>query len=213
MDVNNPEIIIAGCGPGSPDYLTEATRKAVEGAEVLVGAGRLLDLFPSHEAEKIVVAADTEEVLKAMELRRHKKIVVLVTGDPGLCSLARPALKRFGRKSCRVIPGISAVQTAFARVGLDWLDARTIDAHGQNPCMEIAALKKERKIAVLTGHGEAILWLADTVKELGNGWRIFICENLTLADENIRQVQEMDLAEIQVAARSVVLIIKEEELK
>ena len=48
MEVKGPAIVIVGCGPGSPDYLTPLARRAVERAEVLVGASRLLDLFAEH---------------------------------------------------------------------------------------------------------------------------------------------------------------------
>lgn len=214
MDVNIPSIIIAGCGPGSPDYLTPGVRKAVEHAEVLVGASRLFELFPSYRGEKIVVGSDIEQVLEEIDaLRRHKRVVVLVTGDPGLCSLARPILKRFGKDACQVIPGISSVQVAFARTGLDWLDARIIDAHGENPRIEAASLMKEGKIAVFCGRREAIRWTAQLVKVLGEGRTIYLCENLTLDDEKIRQVKPGELDKVEASSRTIVLIIKEELLR
>ena len=213
MDVKTPPIIIAGCGPGSPDYLTPAARKAIADAEVLVGAGRLLELFPGHGGEKIVVGADIEKVLGQIDSRLGRgRIAVLVTGDPGLCSLARPVLKRFGRTACRVIPGISSVQAAFAGIGVDWRDARIIDAHGNDPHMTPASLVNEGKIAVFAGRSEAIRWVAGLVKAIGEGRRIYLCENLTLDEERIRQVQPADLEKIEASSRSIVLIIREELL-
>ena len=210
MDIITPPIIIAGCGPGSPDYLTPAARKAVEQADVLIGAGRLLELFPGHGAEKIIVGSDVEKILGEIVTRRRKRIVVLVTGDPGLCSLARPVLKRFGRKACEVIPGISSVQVAFARIGLDWLDARIIDAHGADPDLKPAALMKEGKIAIFAGRAEAIKWIAGLVEAIGEGRRIYLCENLTLEDENIRQIQLAELDKVEASSRCIVLMIKED---
>ncbi len=213
MDIKTPPIIIAGCGPGSPDYLTPAARKAVEQADVLIGAGRLLELFPAHGAEKIVVGSDVEKILGEIVTRRRKRIVVLVTGDPGLCSLSRPVLKRFGRNACEVIPGVSSVQVAFARIGLDWLGAKIIDAHGDNPHLKPAALLKEEKIAVFAGRTEAIRWIAGLVKDVGKGKRIYLCENLTLENEKIRQVQPADLDKVEASSRSIVLMIKEDLFK
>ena len=115
---NEPHpIVIVGCGPGSPDYLTAAAIRAVQEAEILVGARRLLELFHDHPGERIIMEAHTEKVLAAIADRPDKKMAVLVTGDPGLASLARPILKRFGRNRCRVIPGVSSLQAAFARLG------------------------------------------------------------------------------------------------
>jgi precorrin-6y C5,15-methyltransferase (decarboxylating) CbiE subunit len=210
MDMKNPSLIIAGCGPGSPDYLTPAARKAVEQAEVLVGAGRLLELFPGHGAEKIIVGSDIDKVLGEIDSRRSRRIVVLVTGDPGLCSLARPILKRFGRSRCEVLPGVSSVQVAFARIGMDWLDARIIDAHGENPRLKPASLEKEGKIAIFAGRKEAIHWVADLAKTIGQGRRIYLCENLTLGDEKIRQIEPGDLEKAEASSRTIVLIIREE---
>ncbi len=47
MAIEDQSISIVGCGPGSLDYLTPAALRAIEEAEVLVGAIRLLDLFPA----------------------------------------------------------------------------------------------------------------------------------------------------------------------
>src|SRR5512141_2502938 len=82
----NPErhITIVGAGPGSLDYLTPAGRRAVERAEVLVGANRLLDLFPDLSAERVPVGADVERALEAIAACGRRRVAVLVTGDPGM---------------------------------------------------------------------------------------------------------------------------------
>jgi precorrin-6y C5,15-methyltransferase (decarboxylating) CbiE subunit len=205
-----PRLIIAGCGPGSPDYLTPAVMKAVEQAEVLVGASRLLELFPGHGALKIAVGADIEKALVEIESRLGKRIVILVTGDPGLCSLALPVMKRFGRNRCEVIPGVSAVQVAFARIGMDWLDAKIIDAHGENPGITASTLAKEGKIAIFAGRREAIRRIGDVVKEIGKDRRIYLCENLTFEDESIRQLQPAAFETLDASSRSIVLMIRED---
>jgi len=65
------------------------------------------------------VSAEIGEVLDHIDMRAYRqRIAVLVTGDPGLFSLAKPVIERFGRTRCRVIPGVSSVQTAFARIGV-----------------------------------------------------------------------------------------------
>src|SRR5512133_3948498 len=134
MAVKAGSISIIGCGPGSVEYVTPLARKIAREADVLVGARRLLDLFPETKAQCIPVQSRIEAVLDQMEeLLPEKRIVVLVTGDPGLLSLARPVIERFGRESCRVIAGVSSLQAAFAALGLDWYDALVIDAHGGLP--------------------------------------------------------------------------------
>jgi cobalt-precorrin-7 (C5)-methyltransferase len=213
MEVKGPAIVIVGCGPGSPDYLTPLARQAVERAEVLIGASRLLDLFAEHPGERVVVGADMEEVLREIGARRHRKVAVLVTGDIGLCSLAQPVLRRFGREACELVPGVSSIQVAFARVGLDWLDARIIDAHGASPDIESGALAEEAKIAILGGKLESLRWVARVARMLGDGYRIYVCENLTLPEEKIRSVRPAELDGLDTSSRTVFLLIKETLLK
>ena len=202
-------ILIVGCGPGSPDYLTPAACRAIEGAEVLVGASHLLDLFSKHPAERIRVQADIPKILEEIAVRLHRrKIAVLVTGDPGLCSLAQPVLKRFGRDSCEVIPGISSIQVAFARLGLDWVNARIIDAHGGNPEIDSAFLAQAEKIAIFAGRAEAIKWVANLARAIGEGYIIYVCENLTLEGEKISQIKAEDLSNLAISSRTIVLLVK-----
>ena len=122
MAVKANPITIVGCGPGSPELVTPAARRAVEQAEVLLGAARLLALFAASAAERVVVDAHATRAPDEIAARRDRRVVVLVSGDPGLFSLAAPLLRRFGRDACEIIPGISSLQVACARLGLGWDD-------------------------------------------------------------------------------------------
>ncbi|MCX6900417.1 MAG: precorrin-6y C5,15-methyltransferase (decarboxylating) subunit CbiE [Verrucomicrobia bacterium] len=207
------KIIIVGCGPGALDYLTPAARAAIENAEVLIGAPRLLDAFPAHRAERVVVRTDIEDVLNQIAARAgHKKVAVMVSGDPGLCSLAKPVIKRLGRDACEVIPGISSVQVAFARIGLDWLDARIVTAHDKMPEVTAATLAGEKKLAVLAGNDATQAWIASLAASLAASHQIVVCENLTLPDERVRQINPSELQTMKLASRSIVLLIHKEVL-
>ena len=206
-------ITIVGCGPGSPDYVTPLARKTIEGAEVLVGARRLLDMFP-QAGERIVVGADIERVLDEIAARLgENRIVILVTGDAGLCSFAQPVLKRFGKDTCEVIPGVSSVQVAFARIGLDWHDARILTVHGRAPDINQSSLAESPKIAVLTSGNSSLESIAVLVERCGEGRALFLCENLTLPDESVRQIEAAELKDVSIASRTIALIIRKELLQ
>jgi cobalt-precorrin-7 (C5)-methyltransferase len=209
MAIEFQSISIVGCGPGSLDYLTPAALRAIEEAEVLVGAKRLLDLFPSSRAERIVVSAEIGEVLDHIAARADRqRIAVLVTGDPGLFSLAKPVIERFGRARCRVIPGISSIQTAFARIGVDWADAGIISIHKEYPA-NYAQLTDLDKIAVFCGREGATKWIADhLLRDRPRDRRIFVCQNLTMDDEQVREVNSADLTTLDTAPSTIVVIIK-----
>jgi precorrin-6y C5,15-methyltransferase (decarboxylating) CbiE subunit len=194
MAVTTPNIVICGCGPGSPELLTPLARGAVAQAEVLVGSPRLLKLFSESAAARVPVGADVEKALTQIEASRSKRVVVLVSGDPCLCSLAQPVLKRFGRETCEVIPGISSVQVAFARLGLDYLNARILSAH--------------RALAILAGHAQAPAWIADLSERIGAPRQLFLCENLTLENERVRELTSAELRKADVSSLAIVVVVK-----
>jgi precorrin-6y C5,15-methyltransferase (decarboxylating) CbiE subunit len=214
MAVEKKKIIIVGCGPGAVDYITPAATAAAGKADVLIVSRRLKDLFPKCPAERIDSGTDVAGILDTIASRRDdgRQVVLLTTGDPGIASLAQPVIRRFGRENCEVIPGISSVQVAFARLGLGWQDARIVTAHSRDPQVSAADLREERKIAILGGRPEALTWTAGLIAELGGDRLVFLCEDLTLPGEQIREVSADELTRLPVSSRAIVLIIRGELL-
>ncbi len=210
---NDNRIIIAGCGPGHPDYLTDEVRKAVADAELLVGAPHLLALFAESKAETYTVDAHmkaaTDRIAAAAEDRR---VVVLVSGDTGLYSLARTLLNRFGRHRCTLIPGISSIQLACARLALDWSDLTMISAHGRDPEQSVDDLAGCDKIAVLAGTAKASRWAASLLQTLGEGYTAFACENLSWPEEQITELDAAGLRDAELASRTIILLLSRELL-
>jgi precorrin-6y C5,15-methyltransferase (decarboxylating) CbiE subunit len=183
--------------------------KAVEEAVVLVGAARLLALFPWSLAERVVLGASIHEALDTLDNRLSKgPAAVLVSGDPGLFSLSALVLKRFGREKCRVIPGVSSVQAAFAALGIAWAEARIISAHRGRPEPD-ADLGRTGKIAVLTGNDPCFDWLKEALDlERDPHWTFFSCENLTMTNETIRTVRQDELSCLAVSPHTVLIAVR-----
>jgi precorrin-6y C5,15-methyltransferase (decarboxylating) CbiE subunit len=202
MAVTSAQIAIVGCGPGSADYLTRAARQAVAEADVMVGSRRLLALFGGRHCQRVAVEGNVAAALAAIEEHRSagRRIAVLVSGDPGLFSLARPVAEHFGRAHCRIIPGVSAVQAAFAQLGLDWQGARILSAHGQTPQGTTEDLLAVDKLAILGGSEEARGWIAHVAGVLQSTHDAFWCENLTLDGERILAMTPRELADAELVS-------------
>jgi len=214
MAVNQRRIKIVGVGPGSPDFITPAARLAVEQSDLLIGAGHLLALFPDVQSERLAVGRDVEAALSAItaaDPNRH--VAVLVSGDPGLLSLARLVLARFGREACEVIPGVSSIQVAFARLGLEWGDAQIVDVHGRVPLLPAATLAATDKAALMLGCARAGAWLEDVGTALRASHRFIACERLTRLDEKIRELDASELGGLASARQTIVLAIRKELLQ
>ncbi len=214
MAIEKRKIIIIGCGPGSESYITPAAAAAARKADVLIVSQRLKDLFPDVAAERIDSGKDIDGTIDTIASLRDegRQVVVLATGDPGIASLAQPVIRRFGRENCEVIPGISSVQVAFARLALGWQDARIITAHSRDPEVSAADLNESDKIAILGGREGALRWTAELIPKLGGDRGVFLCEELTLPGEKIREVCTGELTELPVSSRAIVLIIRRELL-
>jgi precorrin-6y C5,15-methyltransferase (decarboxylating) CbiE subunit len=211
-ETSRPGVVIVGCGPGSPQYLTVAAQRAAARADVLFGSRRLLALFPECTGERIDTDANVPVILAAIAERvaRAQCVVVLVSGDPGLFSLAQPVLREFGPEQCVVIPAVSSVQVAFSRLGLSWGDAEIISAHGRTPPHAAGDLMAAAKLAILAGTSDAIRWCAWAADLLRGTHVAFLLENLTLDDERIQQVTPETLAIIDASPLSIVIFVRKE---
>jgi cobalt-precorrin-7 (C5)-methyltransferase len=203
------KITVIGCGPGSPEYISGAAVSAVKEAAIIVGTERLLELFPDSGASKVVMGSDMKAALDIIEKAKTMgAVAVLVSGDPGLFSFAKMIVRRIGRDEVRFVPGISSAHVAFARLALDWADARIISAHVADPGDELSrSLAQEHKIAVLLGRSGSMQWLLRFLQMYPAPRRIFLFENLTLEDETMREVTVDGLEGLQVSSRSVVVMV------
>jgi cobalt-precorrin-7 (C5)-methyltransferase len=140
---------IVGVGAG-PEMLTEEAIKAIEGANVVYGSARAIELAKAHirgEARVLTnfdVFEDTEDVC------------ILSTGDPMLSGLGKKA-----PNDAEIISGISSLQLACARQKVDIADILVVTTHGRNPTESQNEL---RRVSTL---GRMLFVLPDPSFDLG----------------------------------------------
>lgn len=182
------KIIVVGIGPGSEDYLLPIARKAIDKAKFIVGSKRAIHTLVHHEAVTKYIDKDIAGVYDFIRKNLGSDdVTVLVSGDPGFYSLLVGLRKHFSEKCIQVIPGISSVQLAFARISEPWHDAVLLSMHGR--CVEQDKLCYEdgRKLAFLTDAINSPRKIAE--KLLHAGWpkesTVWLCEKLSYETENI----------------------------
>jgi len=212
MAVSQNRVFIVGCGPGGPEYVTPAAFKAVAEAQIVVGAKRLLQLFPDSIARQLPLPPAVEPAMETVaEHLQTGSVAVLVSGDPGVFSLARPLVARFGIDACEIIPAVSSLQVAFARLGLDWTDARIVSAHGRIPQVSALELSHSDKIAIFAGARQPTAWVCDTVDELEATHVLFVCENLTLPEESVREVPAEEIRSTAFSSLTLLVLVRRSE--
>ena len=179
---------MAGIGPGNPDFVLPAARAAIEGAEVLVGGSRALADFARQGQETMTIRGDIAAVLAFIKEKLEKThVVVMVSGDPGYYSLLDALRREFPPRSLIVIPGISSLQMAFARLALPWHEARLASFHGRVPQEEELAYRKGALLGLLTDRVHNSRTIPPRLMELG--WpseaKLHICSRLSYEDEAI----------------------------
>ena len=185
------KIIVVGIGPGHPDYMVPAARAAIENAEVLVGGRRALSQFAREGQRQMPITGDMVRVLSFIrEELSSSDVVAMVSGDPGYFSLLDTLRREMPEVRVEVIPGISAMQLAFARLALPWHGARLVSFHGRVPRDEDLAYSPGALLGMLTD-GEHDSRVIPSLLMDRHGWpggaRLAICARLSYEDERIVQ--------------------------
>ena len=167
------DITVIGCDgrPLAPDALASA--------DLVVGAPRHLAEVPiPPDAERHPIK-QLEDALDAIE-RHPGRVAVLASGDPGFFGIVR-ALRTRGITPA-VIPAVSSVALAFARLGLDWDDALVLSAHGRDPRRALAAALAHPKAVILTAPANVAQLAAEL---LTAGKTVYLAERLGTPDERL----------------------------
>lgn len=202
-------ITVAGIGPGSLDYLLPAAHKAIDQATVLIGSRRALINLVREGQQQIVVDGNIAAVLDTIaEVPAYEKVVVLVSGDPGFYSLLAALKERFGSGRLKVIPGISSVQLAFARIGELWHDAVLTSMHGRYAEDSQLAYRQGKKLGLLTDGKHSPSYIACILLE--RDWPpdtpVWLCENLSYENENILETNLAEVSRVLGFTHSVMVV-------
>ena len=209
------KVTIVGCGPGSKKFITGYAMQQIINAEVLIGSRRLLALFPDADADTYVLSNNYKLLItRIVSLsKKKKKVVVLVSGDPGFFSYSKLIVDKLGIEKCEVIPGISSVQLAFAKIGRTWNDACFMSLHGRSGKLAsvVKKITDNEKVAVLTDNSNNVKLIAKKLLETGVKERkIFVCENLSLEEERIREFDVSSIMRIRVSDLNVIIFLDED---
>ena len=203
-----PVVTVIGCDGGP---LPPAAVAALAGAVLVIGARRHLDAVLACDragkdgagqdgtgqdragqdgaagmmpgSARVVELTRLDEALAEIEAAGGPA-VVLASGDPGFFGIVRALRARRIRPA--VLPAVSSVALAFARLGLDWDDALVLSAHGRDPGPVTAAALAHPKAAILTTPGEPAAELAAAL--LAGGRRVYAAERLGTADERVAEL-------------------------
>ena len=121
-------VTVVGLGPAGAQWLTPEAESALAAADDVVGYGPYVDRVPVRRGQRRHPSdnrVEGERARHALELAAGgARVAVVSSGDPGIFAMASAVLEALDDSDAalagvdvRVVPGLSAMQAAAARVG------------------------------------------------------------------------------------------------
>jgi cobalt-precorrin-7 (C5)-methyltransferase len=204
------KLYIVGIGPGSKDYLTAASKKAVEYSNLVLGSRRALDLFEISKKDEMELNAQNMKdmmELAVSKVREGETVALLSTGDPGFSGILKPILELKADIDIVVVPGISSVQLCAAKLKIPWDEADLITMHGKGISEDILGVIDNGKPTIILPNFKPAE-LAGFLIENGVDpeRKVAICERLSYGDEKILQMALNDVLDVELGYMCVVVV-------
>lgn len=190
------KVFIIGTGPGSKDYFLPLAKKRIREADIVIGSARLLALFPKKK-KVIALKGNYSGILEYIKKNKHKeKIAVLVSGSPGIFSFSQKITSILSPADYEIVPGISVLQLACAKVGEPWDNLQILSVHGKSLMPLKNCLAAKRNVFVFCDEKNNPFHAAGYLAGRGmNNRKVIVFCNLSLPDEQIVKTDLTSLVE------------------
>ncbi len=186
------EIVLIGVGE---EGLGDKERTILAGCGLVVASSRHRPLVEKFAANLLPIAP-LAAALDSIEagLGGGQRVGVLASGDPLFYGIGRTLISRFGREKISVLPALSAMQLACARLCMPWDDARILSLHGRSDHNLAGRVLAQPRTILFTDQRLPPQELAAKLGsylglvgagELGRKIKIHVAENLGRPDERL----------------------------
>lgn len=189
------KIPILGIGADGIAGLTARSRQLLTDADLVFGSEAVLRLLPELKAPRFRIGADLQETLETLRANLGiKKIVIVASGDPLFYGVARYLCDNLGKDRFEVIPHVSSMQLAFARIKESWEEAYLTDVGHRSLDDILDRIRSAETVGLFTSEQHDPPAIARELLARGiDYFRAYVCENLGGPDERVTQG---DLSEI-----------------
>ena len=176
MSSSDLRVTVVGVGADGWDGLTPVSRALIGSAEVVLGGPRQLELVPVtdgqvHQPWPSPLSAALPELLTQFA-GRH--VVALASGDPMLSGIGTTLVDILGADRVTVIPHLSSVTLARARIGWSAESTAVVSVVGRDVHAVLRELAPGRRVLVLSSDEKTPAALADLLVARGYGSSRFV---------------------------------------
>jgi precorrin-6Y C5,15-methyltransferase (decarboxylating) len=203
-------LVIVGIGDDGLAGLTEAARRTLSEADLILGAPATLRLVEPLPGRKVPLDPEMPAALKQVrEALSAARPVLVSEGDPLFYGVARYLSDRLGKDQFEVVPHVSSMQLAFARVKESWEDAYLTNLAGRPLEAVIDRVRTAEKVGLFSSDEHPPARLARALLDRGiDYFRAFVCENLGSPDERVTQAELAELAGMEFAPLNVLILVR-----
>lgn len=203
------KVYVIGIGDDGLESLTAAARQLVDQAEVLLGAERLLASVTNPTAQRVEVGPDFDDLLAKIEANADKQTVLLATGDPFFYGTARYLCDHLGKSRFEVVPHVSSMQLAFARVKESWDEAYLTNLANQSLERVVERVRTAEKVGIFTTEQIPPSAVAKAMLDRQiDYFHAYVCENLGSPDERVTQCDLQELAGQEFLGLNVLVLVR-----
>ena len=207
------KVHIIGIGDDGLDGATEAARRLIEQADLLIGSEQTMNLVGPASGERFVVGSSLDEAVSRIASSPEKRIVVLATGDPLFYGVARYLCTKLGKERFDVLPHVSAMQMAFARVKESWEEAFLTDLSRWPLASVLEKARIADKVGLFTSEECPPSVVARALLDNHiDYFSAYVCENLGSPDERVTQGELAELAEQEFSPLNVMILVRKPEV-
>jgi len=205
--LDGQQIYIIGIGDDGLEGMTTQARHLVETADLIIGEEAVLP--KTLKAETLVLHGNLDTAVHRMMTDQRARIVVLASGDPLFYGVARYLFDRVGEDRFLVVPHVSSMQLAFARVKENWEEAYLTNLATHPLDNVVEKIRVMDKVGLFTTDEIPPNAIAQTLIEREiDYFSVYVCENLGGPDERVTSLELPELIEQEFAPLNVMILVR-----
>lgn len=203
-------IRIVGIGDDGLDGLTTQARQLVESAEVLIGNASVFERVPGPAGVRRILAdGDLGMLCETVRGIGDEKTVLLTGGDPLFYGIARFLTDELGKDRFEVVPHVSSMQLAFARVKESWDDAYLSNLATQPLDRVVDNVRTAERVGLFTTETIPPSVVAEALLDRRiDYFTVYVCENLGTPDETVTQGDLESIRKQSFSSLNVMVLIR-----
>ncbi|HEY2759915.1 MAG TPA: precorrin-6y C5,15-methyltransferase (decarboxylating) subunit CbiE [Pirellulales bacterium] len=208
------KIHIIGIGDDGLDGITAQARKLVEEADLVLGTEATLKRLPKAGVteQRIALGGNLEEAILLINKANDKHIAVLASGDPLFYGVARYLCDKLGKDRFEVVPHVSSMQLAFARVKENWEDAYLTNVATHSLPAVIEKIRVADTVGLFTSEQYPPSVVAKAlIDQRIDYFYAYVCENLGSPDERVTQGSLGEIVREKFAPLNVMILVRRTE--